>query len=79
MNTDKVKDTKIVEHKGQKYYRLRDMLIPIDKCSTKDGKTFVNVKAEAKEIKHPDGTQDVIVSVPTLRVIEVSQTKEIGE
>ena len=52
------------EKDGQTYLRIGDRAVPVEL----DENGIPIVKVESKEIKHADGSQDVVISVPCLQI-----------
>ena len=65
---------RIVKINGKEMFKYKGMYLPIDKFEMVGKNRVPVVKAEAREIKHPDGSQDVIVSVPTVKIRGTSKS-----
>lgn len=48
--------------------RIGNKLMEVESWTKIDGKIVPVIKATTEKIKHPDGTEDVIVHVPCLQI-----------
>lgn len=50
------------------FIKIGDKVVEVNRFETINGKQVPVIQATAREIKNPDGTQDVIVDVPCFKM-----------
>ena len=50
------------------YVKIKDKVLQVSGYRTVNGQRVPIIKAEAKEIKHPNGRIDVVVKVPVMQI-----------